>query len=176
MTSTKGTLKDDMIAFVSKEEIARVIDRLATEISREYEGKDLVIICPLKGSIHFLADLVRRVTIPMQVDFVYYRPMVRRGPIEILKDISTNISGKDVLIVEEIIDTGRTLSFLRDRLLDANPNSLRIVTLLDKPARRELPIRADFIGRTIDDRYVVGYGMDSEELGRNYPDIYNLKN
>jgi hypoxanthine phosphoribosyltransferase len=92
------------------------------------------------------------------------------------KDITVNITGKDVIIVEEVIDTARTLSFLRDRLISARPRSLKIVTLLDKPARRELPIRADYIGRTIDDRYVVGYGMDSEELGRNYADIYVLKN
>ena len=92
------------------------------------------------------------------------------------KDISINITGKDVIIVEEIIDTGRTLSYLKDRLLASKPASLKIVTLLDKPARRELPIRADYIGKTIEDRYVVGYGMDSDEKGRNYSEIYVLKN
>jgi hypoxanthine phosphoribosyltransferase len=93
-----------------------------------------------------------------------------------VKDISVNITNRDVIIVEEVIDTARTLSFLRDRLLSSRPRSLKIVTLLDKPSRRELPIRPDYTGKTIDDRYVVGYGMDNEELGRNYPDIYVLKN
>ena len=93
-----------------------------------------------------------------------------------VKDISVNIADKDVIIIEEVIDTARTLSFLRDRLIASRPKSLKIVTLLDKPARRELPIRADYIGKTIEDRYVVGYGMDSEEKGRNYADIYVLKN
>ncbi len=93
-----------------------------------------------------------------------------------IKAIGVNITGKHVIIVEEIIDTGRTLSFLRTRLLAAHPASLKIVTLLDKPARRELPIRADYIGKTIEDRYVVGYGMDSGELGRNLNDIYVMKN
>ena len=98
------------------------------------------------------------------------------GAISMQKDISVNITGKDVIIVEEIIDTGRTLSYLKDRLLASKPASLKIVTLLDKPARRELPIRADYIGKTIEDRYVVGYGMDSDEKGRNYSEIYVLKN
>jgi hypoxanthine phosphoribosyltransferase len=119
---------------------------------------------------------MREIELQQQVDFVYVQSISRGGTIKIIKDISINIAGKHVLIVEEIIDTGRTLKFLRDRLLASNPASLKIVTLLDKPARRELPIRADYIGRTIDDRYVVGYGMDSEDLGRNYPDIYFLKN
>jgi hypoxanthine phosphoribosyltransferase len=111
-----------------------------------------------------------------QVDFVYVQATERGGAIRITKDITINITGKDVIIVEEIIDTSRTLSFLQKRLLASNPASLRIVTLLDKPARRELPIRADYIGKTIEDRYVVGYGMDTEELGRNYSDIYVLRN
>jgi len=169
-------LKDEMVSFLSGKDIAEMTERLAKEIQRDYEDKDVVFICPLKGSIHFLTDLVRRVDIPSQIDFVYYRPITKGGAIEILKDISVNIANKHVIVVEEIIDTGRTLNFLKERIQSSYPQSVRIVTLLDKPARRELQIRADYIGKTINDRYVVGYGMDSEELGRNYPDIYNLKN
>ncbi|MBC7466407.1 MAG: hypoxanthine phosphoribosyltransferase [Bdellovibrio sp.] len=169
-------IKDEMLKFLSQEEIAKLIIKLAGQIEADYEGRELIFICPLRGSVHMTADLMRKINLPQQVDFVYVQATEKGGAIRMTKDISMNITGKDVLIVEEIIDTGRTLSFLKNRLLSSNPNSLKIVTLLDKPARRELPIRADYIGKTIDDRYVVGYGMDSEEKGRNYSDIYVLKN
>nr|BFD58016.1 hypoxanthine phosphoribosyltransferase [Bdellovibrio sp. CKG001]BFD61443.1 hypoxanthine phosphoribosyltransferase [Bdellovibrio sp. HM001]BFD65175.1 hypoxanthine phosphoribosyltransferase [Bdellovibrio sp. HAGR004] len=169
-------LKDQMVPFLTSEEISELVSNLASQIEADYEGKDVVFICPLRGSIHFTADLMRKVDLPQQVDFVHVQAVERGGAIKIVKDISVNIAGKHVIVVEEIIDTGRTLSFLRSRLFASAPASLKIVTLLDKPARRELPIKADYIGKTIEDRYVVGYGMDSEELGRNYPDIYALKN
>ncbi|WP_413559317.1 hypoxanthine phosphoribosyltransferase [Bdellovibrio sp. HCB209] len=169
-------LKEQMVPFLTKEEISELVTELASQIEADYEGKEVIFICPLRGSMHLTADLMRKVDLPQQVDFVYVQAVERGGAIKIVKDISVNIAGKHVLIVEEIIDTGRTLSFLRSRLFASAPASLKIVTLLDKPARRELPIRADYIGKTIDDRYVVGYGMDSEEVGRNYPDIYTMKN
>ncbi|UYL10437.1 hypoxanthine phosphoribosyltransferase [Bdellovibrio sp. SKB1291214] len=169
-------LKEQMVPFLTKEEIAELVADLAKQIEHDYEGKEIVFICPLRGSMHITADLMRQVDLPQQVDFVYVQAVERGGAIKIVKDISVNIAGKHVLIVEEIIDTGRTLSFLRSRLFASAPASLKIITLLDKPARRELPIKADYIGKTIDDRYVVGYGMDSEEVGRNYPDIYTMKN
>ncbi len=169
-------VKENMLPFITHDEIAKMVKGLAKQIDAEYEGKELVLICPLRGSMHFMADLARQISLPQQIDFVYLQAVEKGGAIKIIKDISTNIAGKHVLIVEEIIDTGRTLSFLRNRLVASSPASLKIVTLLDKPARRELPIRADYIGRTIEDRYVVGYGMDTEELGRNYPDIFVMKN
>ena len=169
-------IKDQMIPFLTATEIKDLVKKLAAQIEAEYEGKEIIFICPLRGSVHLTADLMREIDLPQQVDFVHVAAGERGGTIKILKDISVNIANKHVIIVEEIIDTARTLSFLRNRLFAAGPASLKIVTLLDKPARRELPIRADFIGKTIDDRYVVGYGMDSEEKGRNYPDIYHLKN
>lgn len=171
-----GQIKDDMVPFITKSEIDELVDQLAKQIEYDYEGKEIVFICPLRGSVHLTADLMRKIDLPQQVDFVYVTAVEKGGAIKIVKDISLNIAGKHVIIVEEIIDTGRTLSFLRNRLFASAPASLKIVTLLDKPARRELPIKADYIGKTIDDRYVVGYGMDSEEMGRNYPDIYHLKN
>lgn len=169
-------LKEQMVPFLTNDEIKELIQTMARQIERDYEGKDIVLICPLRGSIHFTADLMRQIDLPQQVDFVHVQAVERGGAIKIVKDISVNIAGKHVLILEEIIDTGRTLSFLRSRLFASAPASLKIATLLDKPARRELPLKADYIGMTIDDRYVVGYGMDSEEVGRNYPDIYTLKN
>ncbi len=169
-------IKDDMISFITRSEIAEMTASIAKQIEADYDGKEIFLICPLRGSIHFLADLSRQIKLPQQIDFVHLAAPEKGGSINIFKDISVDISGKNVLIVEEIIDTGRTLNFLKNRLLASAPASLKIVTLLDKPARRELPIRPDYMGRTIDDRYVVGYGMDSGHLGRNYPDIYFLKN
>lgn len=169
-------LKSDLMVFMTKEEIKQITQALARKIENEYAGLNLVLICPLRGSIHFIADLCREIKLPQEIDFVDLRAMGRGGTIQIHKDISTSIKGKHILIVEEIIDTGRTLSFLKTRLQASLPASIKIVTLLDKPARREIPLRPDYIGRTIDDRFVVGYGMDSEEMGRNYPDIYSFKN
>jgi hypoxanthine phosphoribosyltransferase len=168
-------LKDSMIAFLTHSEINDLVKRLAREIEADYAGKELIHICPLKGSVFFLSDLVRQIELPQQVDFVQAGAVERKGAIRMHKDISVNITGKHVLIIEEIIDIGRTLSFLKQRLLAASPASLKIVTLLDKPARRELPIKPDYVGMTIDDRYMVGYGMDSEEVGRNYRDIFYFK-
>ena len=169
-------IKDEMTVFLKKEDIEKLVSKLAAQIENDYEGKDIVFICPLRGSIHFAADLMRKIALHQQVDFVSLQATEKGGAIRLVKDISINITGKDVIIIEEVIDTARTLNFLKDRLITARPRSLKIVTLLDKPSRRELPIRADYIGKTIEDRYVVGYGMDSEELGRNYADIYVLKN
>ncbi len=168
-------LKKSMIPFFTKEELAKTVRRLAKEIEKDYAGKEIIHICPLKGSFIFLADLVRQIELPQQVDFVHLTSTEKHGAIRIQKDISTNIAGKHVLIVEEILDAGRTLNFLKTRLLASSPASLKVVALLDKPARRELPIRPDYAGATIDDRYLVGYGMDSEEIGRNYEDIFYFK-
>ncbi len=169
-------IKDDMTIFLKAEDIAKLVTKLADKIENDYEGKEIIFICPLRGSIHFAADLMRKINLPQQIDFVSLQATEKGGALRMVKDISVNITDKDVIIIEEVIDTARTLSFLRDRLIASRPRSLKIVTLLDKPARRELPIRADYIGKTIEDRYVVGYGMDSEEKGRNYADIYVLKN
>lgn len=166
------TLRSNMIAFLTRTEIEGLVDRLAKTINMDYSNKEIVFICPLKGSCIFLADLSRKITRPLQVDFVQLGAVERKGAIRMLKDISINVAGKHLIIVEEIIDTGRTLDFLRQRLLASQPASLKILTLLDKPARRELPLKPDYVGMTIEDRYMVGYGMDSEEIGRNYPEVY----
>ncbi len=175
MAQAKGLVKDKMISFITANEIDKIVTDLAKKIEKEYSNHELVIICPLKGSCLFVADLVRKLQMPIIVDFVHLTSPKGEG-VRILKDISVDITNKHVLIAEEIVDAGRTLSFLRSRLMAGQPKSLKIVALLDKPARRELPIKPDFIGRTIDDRFVVGYGLDSEEIGRNYKDIYNYAN
>lgn len=168
-------LKDDMTAFLKHEDVMGLVSQLARQLTRDYAGQSLVLICPLKGSVQFMADLCRRLEMPVLVDFVHASPVSKGGMIRMHKDVSVDIKDKNVIIVEEIIDSGRTLSFLKTRLLTAQPKTLRILTLLDKPARRDLPLKPDYVGMTVDDRYLVGYGMDSEEIGRNYDGIYYFK-
>ncbi len=166
-------LKDKMIPFIKSEELNRIVAKLAREIEADYEGEELVVICPLKGSVIFCADLMKKIKRPQIIDFVHLCS-AEKFNVRMLKDISVNITGQHVLVVAGIIDAGRTLNFLRTRLLASHPASLKIVALLDKPSRRELPIKADYIGRAIEDRFVIGYGLDFDELGRNYKDIYNF--
>lgn len=166
-------VREGMIPSITASEIQEIVGELAREIERDYEGKELVLICPLKGSVLFMADLARKIKLPQIIDFVYVTSP-KGESCRIMKDISVDIQGKHVLIIEEIIDAGRTLSFLKARLQASFPASLKVVALLDKPALRELSIQPDYVGRTIEDRFVIGYGMDSEELGRNYQDIYNF--
>ncbi|MBX3020412.1 MAG: hypoxanthine phosphoribosyltransferase [Bdellovibrionales bacterium] len=166
-------MREGMIPSITKDEIDAMVSELAAEISKDYDGKELVLICPLKGSVLFMADLCRKIKLPQMIDFVYITSP-KGESCRIIRDISVDIQGKHVLIIEEIIDAGRTLSFLKSRLMASYPASLKVVALLDKPALRELPIMPDYVGRTIEDRFVIGYGMDSEEIGRNYTDIYNF--
>jgi hypoxanthine phosphoribosyltransferase len=166
-------MREGMIPSITKDEIEEIVSELAREIERDYEGKEIVMICPLKGSVLFMADLARKVKLPQVLDFVYVTSP-KGESCRIIKDISVDIQGKHVLIIEEIIDAGRTLSFLKARLNASYPASLKVVALLDNPAQRELLINPDYVGRTIEDRFVIGYGMDSEEIGRNYSEIYNF--
>lgn len=168
-------LKDNMTQFISKADVQDAVIRLAKELEIDYHGKEIVMVAPLKGSFMFAADLTRNMNFPnLILDFVYLKSMKSGEAVEIRKDIETNITGKHVLIVEEIIDAGKTLDFLLKRLSASRPATLRVVALLDKPARREIGLKPDYVGLTIDDRYVVGYGMDSDEMGRNYSEIYTF--
>ena len=166
-------VREGMIPSITASEIQEIVAELAREIERDYEGKELVLICPLKGSVIFMADLARKIKLPQVLDFVYVTSP-KGESCRIIRDVSVDIQGKHVLIIEEIIDAGRTLSFLKARLNASFPASLKVVALLDKPALRQISIQPDYVGRTIEDRFVIGYGMDSEELGRNYSDIYNF--
>src|SRR4030066_1197869 len=161
---------------LSQEQIASIVQHLADQISKDYCGRELVLVCILKGAFMFLSDLIRHLQIPVKVDFVrlasYGSGMKSSGRIEITKDIETPIEGKDVLIIEDIIDSGRTLQFLKDRLALSNPHSVKICALLDKKARREVEIEADYLGKEIDDVFVVGYGIDFNETYSHLPEIY----
>lgn len=170
----KSKIKDQLIPFLTAEEINSLICDLAQQIDKDYASKELVVISTLKGSLHFTADLVRQIQKQVVIDFVHLRKDRDLG-IQILKDVSTPLRGKHVLIVQQIIDKGSSLMFLQRKIETAQPASLKILTLLDKPSRREASLFAHYVGQTIDDRFLVGYGLDWQELGRNYPEIYQLK-
>ncbi len=161
---------------LSRKEIASIVKGLARQISRDYKGRELVLVCILKGAFMFLSDLVRQLKIPVQIDFVrlasYGAGMETSRMIEITKDIETPIEGKDVLIIEDIIDSGHTLQFLKERLTLSNPHSVKICALLDKRARREVEIEADYVGKEVENLFVVGYGIDFNETYRDLPEIY----
>lgn len=162
-----------MVPFITRQQIKKTVMALAKQLEADYDGQEIVLIAPLKGSVFFLADLMRYLSMPVQIDFVH---LISKDCIQIVKDITTNIEGKHVLIVEEIIDSGRKLTFLKKRLLANNPKSIKVITFIDKPARREIPVNPDYVGKVVEDRFLIGYGLDSEEIGRNYPDIFILNN
>ena len=163
----------------TEEELAARVRELGARITRDYAGKDLVIASVLRGSFIFMADLTRAIELPLTVDFMavssYGAGTVSSGQVEIKKDLSDSIEGKDLLIVEDILDSGNTLYYLIDVLEARKPASIRICTLLDKPERRIKPIKADYMGFTIPDAFVVGYGLDYDERYRNLPYIGVLK-
>jgi len=160
----------------SQEQIASIVQHLANQISKDYQGRELVLVCILKGAFMFLSDLVRHLQIPVQVDFVrlasYGSGMKTSGKIEITKDIEIALEEKDVLIIEDIIDSGRTLQFLKDRLARRKPRSVKVCALLDKKTRREVEMEADYLGTEVDDIFIVGYGIDFNENYRHLPEIY----
>jgi len=163
----------------SKETIEKRVQEIAQTLSNDYQGRDVVFICILKGAYIFLADLLRHLAIPHTIDFMrvasYGSGTVSSGKISVTKDIEADIEGKDVVIVEDIIDTGITLAFLKNKLQKKTPRSLKICALLDKKARREVEIDADYVGFSMDEGFVVGYGLDFDERFRSLPDIYVIE-
>jgi len=161
---------------IPREQLASIVRDLADRISGDYGQTELVLVCVLKGAFMFLSDLVRYLKMPVQIDFVrlasYGSGMKSSGRIEITKDIEVSVEGKDVLIVEDIIDSGRTIRFLKERLALSTPRSIKVCTLLDKKACREVEMKADYIGKEVDDVFIVGYGIDFNEAYRNLPEIY----
>ena len=166
----------------SAEEIKTRVAELGKILTEDYKNKNPLLICPLKGSIMFFSDIVREIKIPCEIDFMtvssYNSNTVSSGEIKFLKDLTENINGRHVLIIEDIIDTGLTLYNLKKMLSSRNPESLKICTLLDKPSRRIADIKGDYCGFVIPDKFVVGYGMDLNEKYRNLPfiGIYESEN
>ncbi len=164
-----------MEVLFSKQQLAARVDALGKQISTEYAGESIVLIGVLKGAAIFLADLVRAVTVDNTFDFVavssYGRARVSSGAVKLIKDIDNPIEGRHVILVEDILDTGLTLSYLRQLMLQHKPASLKIATCLDKPERRLVPIEADYVCFQIPNRFVIGYGMDYAERYRGLEDI-----
>jgi len=160
----------------SREKIAAEIKRLGQEISRDFQGQEVMLVGVLKGSFLFIADLIREIEIPSVIDFVrlasYGSDTQTSGIIEFRKELEMPIRGRNVIIVEDIVDSGYTLECLYNKLLLQEPKSLKICTLIDKTARREVQVDADYIGISMDDGFIIGYGLDHDEKYRNLPDIY----
>jgi len=164
---------------ISKEEIIERTRNLGVQISNDYKGKEINLICVLKGGVMFMTDLAKELTPNVTLDFMavssYGNETSSSGIVRIVKDLDEAIEGKDVLIVEDIIDSGRTLSYLVQILKDRKPSSIKIVTLLDKPERRVVDVPVDYVGFTIPDHFVVGYGLDYMQNYRNIPYIGVMK-
>ena len=164
---------------ISEEQIKKRIQELAVKLDKEYEGKRPLMVSILKGSVMFYADLLRAMSIPVEMDFMaissYGAGAKSSGEVELIKDLDRKIEGRDVVIVEDIIDSGYTLSYLKRMLYSRKPASVKICALLDKYARRVVPIEADFKGFDIEDEFVIGYGLDYAERYRNLPYIGILK-
>ncbi len=159
---------------ISSDEIESMCDRLGEQISRDYKGKEVLLVGVLKGSFVFMADLIRRLDLDCRVDFMKvssYGTGMTPGELRIIQDLEESISGRHVLIVEDIIDSGRTLLRLVELLQTRNPASLKIVAAFDKPERREVDLKVDYVGMQIPDEFIVGYGLDYAGLYRNYKDI-----
>ncbi|NLB91377.1 MAG: hypoxanthine phosphoribosyltransferase [Clostridiales bacterium] len=169
-------MKNDICEIlVSKEEIQKAVNTLGEIITKDYQGRFPVFICILKGAAIFFSDLIRKIDLPLRTEFMaissYGSATKTSGVVRILKDLDQDIVGQDVIIVEDIVDTGLTLSYLKKNLEDRGAASIKIVTLLDKPARRKVDIRADYSCFSIPDSFVVGYGLDYDEKYRNFPEI-----
>ena len=164
---------------LTEEEISFRIKELGKEISKDYKGKDLLLVGILKGAVIFMAELCKNIDLPLKIDFMavssYGNSTKSTGEVKIVKDLDFSVEGKDVLIVEDIIDTGLTLAYLTDNLKKRGANSVKIVTLLDKPDRRNVEVRVDYLGFSIPNEFVVGYGLDYAELYRNLPYVASLK-
>lgn len=160
---------------VSERDVDERIKELGRQISKDYEGKEVHLICVLKGGVFFMCELAKRISVPVSMDFMsvssYGDGTKSSGIVKIVKDLDEAIEGKDVLIVEDIIDSGRTLYYLIDILQKRNPNSIHLCTLLDKPERRVKDVKVDYVGFNIPDEFVVGYGLDYAQKYRNLPFI-----
>lgn len=171
--------KDIEKVLFSEEMLAQTVNELGKQITEDYQGRKMLLISILKGSIMFMSDLMRSIDLPCEIDFMavsaYGSGTKNSGTVRILKDLDRDIRGYDVLIVEDILDSGMTLSYLMDLLYARDPNSIRICTLFDKPERRKVDIYADYSGLQVPDEFIVGYGLDYAEKYRNLPYIGVLK-
>ncbi len=163
----------------TREQIREKVQELANRISEDYAGRDLLLVGVLKGAFIFMADLMRCLKIPCTIDFIrvasYGAGTESSGQVKITKDLEMAITGKDVLIVEDIVDSGITLDYLVKKLKEQNPRSLKVCAFIDKRARRKVPFEADYVGFAMEDGFIVGYGLDFNEMARFHPEIYVIE-
>ena len=168
-------MSEKVTVLLSEEEVDKRIKEIGEQISKDYKGKSVHLICVLRGGSFFMCELAKRITVPVSIDFMsvssYGAGTVSSGNIKIIKDLDDSIAGKDVIVVEDIIDSGRTLYYLMEILSKRNPKSMRLCTLLDKPERRVKDVKVDYVGFNIPDEFVVGYGLDYAQKYRNLPFI-----
>ncbi len=166
-------MTDNIKVLISEEQVTIRINELANQISKDYEGKSVHLVCILKGSVFFSCDLSKRITVPVTMDFMsvssYGDEKVSSGRVRIVKDLDESIQDKHVIIIEDIIDSGRTLAYLNELLASRSPASMEICTLLDKPERRVTDVDVKYVGFEIPDEFVVGYGLDYQQCYRNLP-------
>lgn len=173
-------MKNDIQSVLfSEEKLAEIVERMGKQISEDYKGKNLLMVSVLKGSVVFMADLMRAITIPCSIDFMcvssYGSGTKTSGVVKIIKDLDINLQGYDLLVVEDILDSGMTLSYILELLQSRSPKSVRLCTLFDKPDRRTVDIKADYVGAVVPDEFIVGYGLDYDEKYRNLPFVGILK-
>ena len=168
-------MADKIRVLLTEEEVNKKISEVAAQINKDYEGKEVHLICILKGGVFFTCELAKRLTIPVSLDFMsvssYGSDTKSSGVVKIAKDLDESLEGKDVLVVEDIIDSGRTLSYLLEILAKRGPKSMKLCTLLDKPDRRVREVKVDYTGFVIPDEFIVGYGLDYAQKYRNLPYI-----
>ena len=173
-------MKEDVLrVLLSEDEIREKVRELGGKITADYKNSNLMLVTVLKGAVVFLADLMRQIDVPAEIDFMvvcsYGCGVKSSGVVKIVKDLDVPLAGKDILIVEDILDSGLTLSYIKELLESRGPRSIRIATLLDKPSRRKVDLQADYIGFSVPDEFVIGYGLDYDEKYRNLPYIGILK-
>ena len=164
---------------LTRGEIEATVKRLAAEIKKDYSGKQPILICVLKGSFMFMADLIRLLDFPLEVEFIrlssYGRARESSGKIKVEQGLRSEVKGRDILVIEDIVDTGLTISFLLNYLRKKKPASLKLCALTDKPSRRQTPVTIDYLGFTVPNKFLIGYGLDLAEQFRNLPDICVLE-
>lgn len=173
-------MKEDVLrVLLSEDEIREKVRELGGKITADYKNSNLMLVTVLKGAVVFLADLMRQIDVPAEIDFMvvssYGSGVKSSGVVKIVKDLDVPLAGKDILIVEDILDSGLTLSYIKELLESRGPRSIRIATLLDKPSRRKVDLQADYIGFSVPDEFVIGYGLDYDEKYSNLPYIGILK-
>ncbi len=168
-------MSEKIKVLLSEEEVDSRIKQIAEKVSKDYAGKEIHLICVLKGGVFFTCELAKRITVPVSLDFMsvssYGDDTKSSGVVKIVKDLDESLKDKEVIVVEDIVDSGRTLSYLLEMLKDRGPASLRLCTLLDKPERRVIDVHVDYTGFNIPDEFVVGYGLDYDQRYRNLPYI-----